>query len=118
MGFIFLVLDSCALVGVGLFTESTGEWHTLFSIAFFVLVGLALVFCTIAFFTSGEKKLALLTCGLLIFGLTAVPLFITPQPVGSNAIAEIIPIISVSIFSVVIGYSIFNTKPAGEHEGA
>ena len=115
LGAFFIVLDSCALVGVGLFTESTGAWHTYFSIAFFALVGFALLFSIIAFFKSKEKKLGFFTLALLIFGLTAIPLFLTPKPVGSNAIAEIIPIISVALFSFIIGYRIFMTKSDGEH---
>jgi hypothetical membrane protein len=117
LGALFIILDSCALIGVGLFTESTGTWHTLFSIAFFVLVGIALLFSTVAFFKAKEKKLALLSLILLIFGLTAIPLFITPKPVGSNAIAEMIPILAVAVFSFVIGFQIFMKRSEeGEEE--
>jgi len=59
---------------------------------------------------SHETKFGLLTIALLIFGLCALPLFMTPQPLGSNAIAEIIPIISFSIFCMVYGYKLFNSK--------
>ena len=107
---VFFVLDAAALIGVGLFTESIGAWHTHFSIAFSILVGLALGFLSLAFLRSGERKFGLLSTALLIFGLTAVPLFVTPKPIGSNAVAEIIPIISVSVFYMLFGYMMFNAK--------
>jgi hypothetical membrane protein len=110
LGILFFFLDACALIGVGLFTESTGDWHTFFSIAFFVLVGVGLALIGIALLKLNERKLGWFTIALLIFGLCAVPLFMTPKPVGSNAIAEIIPIISVSIFSIVFGFRLFNQK--------
>jgi hypothetical membrane protein len=110
IGVIFLISDAAALIGVGLFTESTGSWHTFFSITFFVLVGLALLFITLAFLKSEKKKLGMFTLGLLILGLISVPLFVTPKPVGSNAIAEIIPIISVSIICIVFGYMMLFRK--------
>jgi hypothetical membrane protein len=116
LGTAFLILDAAALVGIGLFTETTGAWHTFFSIAFFVLVGLALGSISLALLRSQERKLGWFSVGLLIFGLTAFPLFATPKPIGSNAIAEIIPIISVSIFCIVFGYIMLNTKTRGSPE--
>ncbi len=71
---------------------------------------MALVFLSLAFLRSGERKFGLLSTALLIFGLTAVPFFVTPKPIGSNAVGEIIPIISVSVFYMVFGYMMFNAK--------
>lgn len=116
LGIAFFILDACAVIGVGLFTESTGDWHTFFSIAFFVLAGVGLAIIGIALLQLNEKKLGWFTIALLIFGLCAVPLFMTPKPVGSNAIAEIIPIIFVSIFSIVFGFKLFNQKPEKKEE--
>lgn len=112
LGAVFLIMGAVALVGIGLFTETTGSLHTFFFITFFILVGLAFMFISLALFRSGERRLGLLCLFLLIFGLCALPLFFIPKPVGSNAIAEIIPIFSVSIFCVVFGYLLF----AGESD--
>jgi hypothetical membrane protein len=107
-GTVFLMLDACMLVGVGLFSETTGAIHTFFSVAFFVMVGFALLFLGMSLFKSSDKKLGWFVFGLLIFGLVSVPLFLLPKPIGSNAIAEIIPIISASIFSIFFGYKLFS----------
>jgi hypothetical membrane protein len=107
LGTLFLIMDSFALIGIGIFPETTGPPHTFFSITFFILVGVALLLIGLTLIKSSEKKLGGLTIALFIFGLVSVPLFITPKPVGSNAIAEMIPIISISIFSIVFGYRLF-----------
>jgi hypothetical membrane protein len=111
VGIMFLAADTIALIGVGVFTESTGEWHTFFSIVFFILIGPTLCAIGYAQLKSGDKKLGWFTIALLIAGLCALPLFFTPAPVGSNAIAEIIPTISLSLFPIVYGYKLFNLKP-------
>jgi hypothetical membrane protein len=114
LGIAFFFLDAGAVIGVGLFTESTGEWRTFFSTAFFVLLGAGLTLIGIALLKLNEKKLGWFTIALLIFGLCSVPLFMTPKPVGSNAIAEIIPIISISVFSIVLGFKLLRIKPNRE----
>jgi hypothetical membrane protein len=108
LGAVFLIMGAVALVGIGLFTETTVSLHTFFFITFLILVGLAFMFISLGLFLSGERRLGLLCLFLLIFGLCALPLFFIPKPVGSNAIAEIIPIFSVSIFCVVFGYLLFS----------
>jgi hypothetical membrane protein len=111
IGISFFFLGACALIGIGLFTESTGDLHTFFFIAFIILVGIGLGIIGVALIRLKEKKLGWFTIALLIFGLCAVPLFMTPKPVGSNAIAEMIPISSISIFLIVFGFLLFNKKP-------
>ena len=107
IGLIFYLLDAGALIGIGIFPETTGTPHTFFSVVFFILVGFCLFFLGLAQLKSFEKKFGWFILALLIFGLISVPLFLTPKPLGSNAIAEIIPIISVSLFSIVFGYRLF-----------
>jgi hypothetical membrane protein len=103
-------------MGIGVFPETTGPPHTFFFFAFFILVGLALIFIGVALIKSSEKMLGWFTIALFIFGLISVPLFMTPQPVGSNAIAEMIPIISVSIFFMVFGYRLLFSGIKEENE--
>lgn len=116
-GTLFFILDAVALLGIGIFPETTGEPHTFFSIAFFITIGICLLLMSIALFRTKQKSLAWLTLVLLIFGLTAIPLFIVPKPVGSNAVAEIIPIISVAVFSMAFGFELLmkDNKDEGEN---
>lgn len=102
-GTISLLLDTCALIGVGIFPETTGAPHRFFSVVFFFLISLSLLFIGIALKMSSERTLGWLTLALFIFGLISIPLFLTPKPIGSNAIAEMIPIVSISVFSLVFG---------------
>lgn len=111
LGMAFLLLAACMLVGIGLFSETTGVIHTIFSYAFFILAGFAALFLGIDHLKSSERTLGWFIMGLFIFGLISVPLFIAPKPVGSNAIAELIPIISISLFSLVFGYKLFMMDP-------
>lgn len=112
---LLFIIDAVFLLGIGLFPETTGEPHTFFSIAFFVTISICLLLMSIALFGTKQKALAWLTLVLLIFGLTSVPLFISPKPVGSNAVAEIIPIISVALFSMTFSFELLieDTKDEG-----
>ncbi|UCE74240.1 MAG: DUF998 domain-containing protein [Methanomassiliicoccales archaeon] len=116
IGTLVFILDACVLIGIGVFPETTGTLHTFFSIAFFILVGLALVFLGMGLIKSSEKNFFWLTIALLVFGLTSIPLFLTPKPWGSNAIAEMIPIVSIAIFSIVFGIRLFYMASMGEGE--
>lgn len=107
-GTLFFITDAAFLIGIGIFPETTGRPHTFFSIAFFVTIGICLLFMAIALFRIRRKNLARLTLVLLLFGMIAIPLFITPKPVGSNAVAEMIPIISVAVFSIAFGYELLS----------
>ena len=110
----FFILDAVFLVCMGAYPETTGEPHTFFSIAFFVTIGICLLLMSIALFRTKQKSLAWLTLVLLMFGMTAIPLFITPKPVGSNAVAEMIPIISVAVFSMAFGYELLMRGKKGK----
>jgi hypothetical membrane protein len=113
-GTIFFILDAAFLTGIGIFPETTGEPHTIFSIAFFVTIGICLLFMSITLFRTRRRKLARLTLILLLFGMIAIPLFITPKPVGSNAVAEMVPIISVAVFSIAFGYELLSDDMEGK----
>jgi hypothetical membrane protein len=114
LGTAFYLLDACALIGIGVFPESTGAPHTFFSMTFFVLVGFSLFFMGIAQIRSTERIFGWFTIGLFFFGLCAIPLFVTPKPVGSNAIAEMIPIISIALFSIAMGIKLVGLSVENE----
>jgi hypothetical membrane protein len=113
---IFFLLCACALVGIGVFPETTGDPHIVFTIAFFILVEISLLLMGITQLRSEQKRMGCFTIVLFIFGLASIPLFMTPKPTGDNAVAEIIPIISISIFLMVLGFKIFNMDPKHEIE--
>ncbi len=102
-GTMSLLLTTCALIGVGIFPETTGTPHRFFSVVFFFMISLSLLLIGIAFLKSSERTFGGFTLALFIFGLISIPLFLTPKPLGSNAVAEMIPIVSISLFSIVFG---------------
>jgi hypothetical membrane protein len=102
-GTMIFIFNSCALIGIGVFPETTGFPHTFFSVTFFLLVGLSLFFMGMGLLKSSEKSFGWLVLALFVFGLTSIPLFLAPRPWGSNAIAEMIPIISIALFSIIFG---------------
>lgn len=102
-GTMIFIFNAFALIGIGVFPETTGAPHTFFSVAFFLLVGLSLWFMGMGLLKSSEKNLGWFLLALLVFGLTSIPLFLTPRPWGSNAIAEMIPIVSIALFSIAFG---------------
>lgn len=105
-GTMLLFLVTGSLFGIGLFTESTGDLHVIFSVAFFVFAGLCVILIGMSLLKSSEKILGWITMVLLVFGLTSIPFFLIPKPIGGNAVAEMIPIISVAAFSIVFGFEL------------
>lgn len=103
IGNLLLLLDTSALFCIGLFPETTGTPHTVFSMMFFFLVPLSLLLIGSSLIRSHEKALGRFTMILVIIALISVPLFLIPRPRGSNAVAEMFPIISVSAFAIVFG---------------
>ncbi|UCG70055.1 MAG: DUF998 domain-containing protein [Thermoplasmata archaeon] len=114
-GTFSLFITTMALIGIGVFPETTGSPHGVFSMVFFIGIGVSLLFLVVALFKSNEKKLGWLVFIFLVFGLTSIPLFVTPKPIGSNAIAEMIPIVSASAFSIVFGYNMFKRRYDNNH---
>ncbi len=109
LGSTLYFLCAWALIGIGIFPETTGRPHTIVSITFFILVGLSLIVLGIAQFKSDKRNMGWLTMALFILSLLAIPLLMMEKPTGSNAIAEMIPIICISVFSIVYGIKIFRT---------
>lgn len=115
VGTVFLFFTTIALIGIGVFPEPTGTPHGIFSMIFFIGIGVSLFFIGLALFKLNEKGLGWFVIILLVFGLASIPLFLTPQPLGSNAIAEIIPIVSVAAFSIVFGFNLFRRGSENKH---
>jgi len=101
LGTLFLLLNMSALCGVGIFPETTGYLHTLVSLVFFSLVPLSLLSIGTVVRKSSEKTLGWLTTPLGVISLCSFPVLFIPRPWGSNAVAEMVPSIAISIFSIM-----------------
>jgi hypothetical membrane protein len=110
IGTSLFILDMFTLCTVGIFPETTGHIHTAVSIIFFFLIALSLIFIGNVLRKSSIKKIGGLIIILGAFSLSSFPFFLIPRPWGSNAIIEMIPIISLSIFSIIFGYTILKNK--------
>lgn len=125
-GAVLLVVDMIFLWGIGVFPMASGATHAIFTISFFVLLPIFQLLIAISLYSTSEKRVGLIMLLMAVVSFTAIPLFFIPTPVGSNAIAEIIPAISLTISSLVLGLHLFKhlgkvqrpawdeTKEAGE----
>jgi hypothetical membrane protein len=107
IGVNFFIIDMFALCAIGILPETTGYLHTIISVIFFILITLSLLFIGISFWKSSEKMLGRFVTILGAITLCSFPFFMIPQPWGSNAIIEMIPIVSISIFTFVFGTLIY-----------
>ena len=110
IGTLFLIVDMLALCAVGIFPLTTGLSHEISSLAFFILIPFSLIPIGISL----QKIPDIIFGGLIVFlgylSLFSFPLFFIPQPWGSNAIIEMIPIFSISAFSIILGIGLLKGK--------
>jgi hypothetical membrane protein len=104
---VLLIIDMASLWAIGIFPETSGAYHGMASVSFFILLPLVQLLFGISLYLSSEKRTGLIMLLLTGISLVAVPLFFIPPPVGSNAIAEIIPAISLALSSLVLGLFLF-----------
>jgi hypothetical membrane protein len=110
IGKIFLLIDILALISIGVFPNTTGIYHNVASVLFFAFVTLALVPLGISFRRNRENKTGNPVIFLGIISLFSFPLFLIPEPVGSNALVEMIPSTSLAISSVIFGVYLLKLK--------
>ena len=103
IGTLLLILDMSALCAIGIFPETTGYLHALVSLIFFFLVALSLLVIGTVVRKSSRKTLGGSVTLLGAISLCSFPFLFIPRPWGSNAIIELFPIISISIFAIVFG---------------
>ena len=111
LGALLLILDMCALCAIGVFPETTGNLHVLAATTFFFLVPLSLLLIGVKLRKSSEKKLGLLMILLGILSLVSLPFLFIPPPWGSNAIIEMFPSVTISVFAVIFGIKLFRKAP-------
>ena len=99
-----------ALCFIGVFPETTGYLHTLAALVFFFSAILSLLVIGTVIKKSSRVILGWFVTMLGVISLCSFPLLIIPQPWGSNAIAEMFPIISISMFAIVLGVGLLKDK--------
>ncbi len=102
-GAAVFILATIALVSIGLFPENVGPMHYYASVAFFLLVPVAMIFLVAGFYQLGRRGVAWFT---LLTGLVAaVPwvLQFAVDYVPNVAIPETISAVSASAWSIVVG---------------
>lgn len=104
VGSIIFVAASLALEGIGAFPENMRPFHYIFSVAFFVLMPIALLVIATYFLKIRQKQMATFT--LLAAFIAAVPwvLQFTVPYVSGVAIPEAISAVAGSVWTVVLGY--------------
>lgn len=110
IGSLLLLIDMLSLAAIGVFPMTIGDLHDVPSFAFFLLVPISLMLIGIAFRNASEKKLGWFIMGLAFVSFCAFPLLFIGPPWGSNAIIELIPSISISIFGVLLGVSMLQNR--------
>jgi hypothetical membrane protein len=109
-GSFLFIFDMLTLSFVGLFPETTGYLHTFVSIMFFFLIALTLLIIGIVIGKSSMKKFGKFIIILGVISFCSFPFFAIPRPWGNNAIIELVPIISLSIFTIIFSIAILKNK--------
>jgi len=100
IGASILVLDALALTAIGVFPENVKPAHLYASVTFFVLFPISLLFIGVAFLQISQKSF-----GLFTFSAATVAALVWAIPHGGGiAIPETIAALSVSTWSIVLGF--------------
>jgi hypothetical membrane protein len=111
IGVAVFVLDTLALIAIGVFPENVTPTHYYVSVTFFALFPLAMLFLVVAFALAGKKRMSLFTLIIALFA-AATWIFQWTIGFGSNvAIPEALLALSASAWSIVIGFKMFREKP-------
>jgi hypothetical membrane protein len=103
IGTLILILDAAILCAIGLFPETAGDIHLYVSVAFFVLLPISLFLIGVAMMQElSERKLGLFT---VMAGI--VTAIVWALPWRAVAIPEIIAVLAASVWSIVLGISLF-----------
>jgi hypothetical membrane protein len=100
IGAFILVLDALALTAIGVFPENVRPAHLYASVTFFVLFPISLLFIGVALLQISQKSF-----GLFTFSAAIVAVLVWAIPHGGGiAIPETIAALSVSTWSIVLGF--------------
>jgi len=107
IGAFVLVLDTLALIAVGVFPESAEPVHYYASVAFFVLFPISMLFICAAFLHANKMRMCLFTF-LVAMVIAVVWIIQFSIKFGPNvAIPETVSALSASGWSIVLGVQMF-----------
>ena len=110
IGTSLLILDMFSLCAIGIFPETTGYFHTFVSVMFFFLGAISLLVIGTSLRKSSERTLGGFVTLLSVISIFSFPFIFIQRPWGSNAIIEMVPIISIAIFAMVFGISLIKGR--------
>lgn len=104
IGALLFIIDTLALIAIGVFPESAGVIHFYVSVLFFMLFPIANLIIFATFMLSGETKIGIFT--ILVAVAAAAPwIWQFTIKFGSNvAIPETISALSASTWIIVLGF--------------
>src|SRR3972149_7650542 len=104
IGSAIFVLASLSLEGIGSFTQNAPPYHLIFSVAFFTLMPIALLFIMGHYAVSRQKRMTVFTLSVAVAaGLPWVLLFLFRYAPGV-AIPELISALAGAAWVVFLGY--------------
>lgn len=106
IGATLFMLDALLLVGIGLFPETVEPVHHRLSVAFFILLPVALIFMGIRFVFDSYRKWV----GLLALAVAAIAIFIWLKPWDGVAIPEAITSMTASLWTIITGVYLLKAK--------
>jgi len=104
IGASIFILDTLALIAIGVFPENVKPTHYYVSVAFFLLFPISMFFVVAAFLQTSKVKIGLFT---LLIAVVAAVVWIIQWTIqlGSNvAIPEAVSALSVSAWLIVLGF--------------
>jgi hypothetical membrane protein len=110
LGTLLLVFTMATLCAIGVFPEPIGFLHTFVSSVFFILITLSLLFIGTAMRTASEQPVWWFVTFLGGITLCSLPFLLIPRPWGGHAIAEMVPIGSLTVFALVLGSGLLMGK--------
>jgi hypothetical membrane protein len=103
LGIFIFIMAMVALCLVGIFPQTLGYLHLLGALPFFFLSPIALILLGLELKKSSEVFFGKIITIAGIISFCAFPFLFVPRPWGSNAIVEMIPSLSLSIFCIGLG---------------
>jgi hypothetical membrane protein len=111
IGAFIFVLDSLALIAIGVFPENVKPMHFCASVLFFALFPISMLMVGAAFLSMARAKMGLLTILSALFVATVWITQFWARFVSGVAIAETLSALSGSMWSVVLGFKMAGQAP-------
>jgi hypothetical membrane protein len=105
VGAVAFAAAGLALMGIGFFPENMAPYHYLFSVAFFVLLPIALLIITAVFALERRARMALFTLAVAVVAALPWVLYFSVHYVPGVAIPEAVSGLAGSVWAVALGYN-------------